>query len=206
VDVAQEEAFRGLGGLTTAGADMLPGMVVRNVEGAAGRVAQAGDLRGAGHIASATTSVPALKRRVSPLVRVETPSVQDGDADPTAIAREIRQRMAAIRGCYERGLKRNPQLGGKLVLRIAISGAGTVTAVDVDDDTVDDPLLADCLAGADPALRLRRPRRGAGGDRVSVRVPAGQLSSARTAATAASSSAVVTGCRAPQRTVRVASE
>jgi hypothetical protein len=145
VDVAQEEAFRGLGGLTIAGADTLPGMVVRDVQGAAGRVAQAGDLRGAGNIASAADVGPRAERRVSPLVRVETPSVQDGNADPTAIAREIRQRMAAIRGCYERGLKRNPQLGGKLVLRIAISAAGTVTAVDVDDDTVDDPLLADCL-------------------------------------------------------------
>jgi hypothetical protein len=145
VDVAQEQAFRGLGGVTVASADTLPGLAVRDVDGAAGRVAHPGDLRGAGHIASAADVGPRAERRVSPLVRVETPSVQEGNADPTAIAREIRQRMAAIRGCYERGLKRNPQLGGKLVLRIAISAAGTVTAVDLDDDTVDDPLLADCL-------------------------------------------------------------
>ena len=39
--------------------------------------------------------------------RSEAPAV-DGDLDPGIISAEVRKRMGAIKGCYERALKRNP--------------------------------------------------------------------------------------------------
>ena len=149
VDRAQEEVLRDLGGVTTASAEMLRGLTLRDTA-TTGRVARVGDLRAldVGDIARAVDVGPARERRVEPVVRVDAPEVNNGTADDSAmaaIAREIRGRMSAVRGCYERALRRNPQLGGKLTLRIAISPAGTVTAVDVDDETVGDAELGTCL-------------------------------------------------------------
>jgi hypothetical protein len=155
VDREQEEVLRDLGGVTTASAEMLRGLTLRDTA-PTGRVARVGDLRAldVGDIATAVDVGPARERRIEPVVRVEAPEVADGTADDSAvaaIAREIRARMSAVRGCYERALRRNPQLGGKLTLRIAISPAGTVTAVDVDDETGGDSELGTCLR----ALLLR---------------------------------------------------
>jgi TonB family protein len=146
VDRPQEEALRDVGGLAVASADTLPGVALRDGAGG-GRLAQVGELRDAGHIAAAMDVGPARERRVQPLVRVDEPAVDEGSADPTGIAREIRRRLSAVRACYERALKRNPRLGGKLTLRLTISPAGTVTDVVVDDQTLGDPELGDCLRG-----------------------------------------------------------
>jgi TonB family protein len=81
--------------------------------------------------------------------------VDNGTVNAPELARVIRQGMAAIRACYERALKRDPRLAGKLVLRFTITPAGTVSAVDLDEDTLRDPELARCLR--ETFLRWRFP-------------------------------------------------
>jgi hypothetical protein len=53
--------------------------------------------------------------------------------------------MAAIKGCYEKALKRTPTLGGKIEVSIEISIAGKVTSVEANDDTVGDPEVFSCI-------------------------------------------------------------
>src|SRR6185436_17004847 len=112
------------------------------------------DLRPGGNIA-VPVDVGARRERSAPRVDPERPVVDDGTADPAAVARVIRQGLAAIRGCYERALKRNPRLAGKLVLRFTVTGAGTVSAVALDDDTLGDAEVAACLRAL--FLRWRFP-------------------------------------------------
>jgi hypothetical protein len=57
------------------------------------------------------------------------PSIDSGASgrlDGAQLAREIRVRLGALRACYERSLKRHPDLGGKLLVRLTITPAGTV--------------------------------------------------------------------------------
>ncbi|MCA9637455.1 MAG: AgmX/PglI C-terminal domain-containing protein [Myxococcales bacterium] len=67
-----------------------------------------------------------------------------GDVDKRAVQATIRRRMGALQNCYNRALRTNPGLSGKMTYTITISVMGTVTRVNVDDDTVRDPSVASC--------------------------------------------------------------
>jgi len=67
-----------------------------------------------------------------------------GDADKRAVQATIRRRMGALQNCYNRALRTNPGLSGKMTYTISISVMGTVTSVNIDADTVRDPSVASC--------------------------------------------------------------
>jgi outer membrane biosynthesis protein TonB len=158
VDRDQEKAFQGVGGLTVAtGEGSLRG--IKTGSGAAGKVASIAGLRGSGEIAGASTGTVGPERRVNAIVKTEPPAV-DGQLDPGIVAKEVRGRMAAIKGCYERSLKRNPNLSGKIVVRWTITAAGTVQGVEVDSDTVGDPEVVSCMKGLIGRWRFAAPSGG----------------------------------------------
>jgi hypothetical protein len=148
---AIDEAFAHLGGVTVAGADTLR---LPTTGGGTGKVATPAELRG-GAIAQPTRTGPALERGVKTDVREGPPSVDDGHVDAAAIAREIRGRRRAIAACYERALKQQPTLAGKLVVRFSLTPAGTVGAAEVDDDTLGAPEVSACIRAV--VLRWRFP-------------------------------------------------
>jgi TonB family protein len=146
-----EEALKNVGGITVATADTLNLPRV----GGAGRIATPDRLRGGGPISEPTRVGPAVERFVKTDVREGPPSVEDGKIDPSAIAREIRGRRKAIAACYERALKAQPTLAGKLVVRFSLAAAGTVTAVEIDDDSLGAPEVGACIRAV--VLRWRFP-------------------------------------------------
>ena len=109
VDRDQEKAFQGVGGVGVAsGNDSLRG--IKTGGSGIGRVADVGGLRGGGehrrrrHRRRRRASGRSRRRS-----RRETPAV-DGELDPNMVAKEVRSRLGAIKACYERALKRNPNL------------------------------------------------------------------------------------------------
>ena len=97
-------------------------------------------------------------------IRSGQPSVDDsstGRLDAGQLAREVRGRLGALRACYERSLRRHPGLAGKLVLRLTITAAGTVSAVDLTSDSLDDPELASCVRSSVLRWRFPAPEGGA---------------------------------------------
>jgi TonB family protein len=143
VDRDQEKAFQGVGGLTVATSDAsLRG--VKSGTGGSGKVADIGSLRGAGTIASGNTGAGASEKRVSGVVKSEAPAV-DGELDPALVSKEVRARIGAVKACYERALKRNPNLGGKIKVRWTITAAGTVSGVDIADDSMGDSEVSSCI-------------------------------------------------------------
>ncbi|HZS41995.1 MAG TPA: AgmX/PglI C-terminal domain-containing protein [Polyangia bacterium] len=76
------------------------------------------------------------------LVRAETIPEPSG---PVAVEQMVRERGRQIRACYERSLKRDPTLAGTVSLRLRVGDAGQVTGVRVEDSTLEDPQVADCL-------------------------------------------------------------
>jgi TonB family protein len=143
VDRDQEKAFQGVGGLTVATSDAsLRG--VKSGTGGSGKVADIGSLRGAGNIASGNTGAGVTEKRVTGVVRHEAPAV-DGELDPALVSKEVRARIGAVKACYERALKRNPNLNGKIKVRWTITAAGTVSGVDISDDSVGDSEVSSCI-------------------------------------------------------------
>jgi hypothetical protein len=137
-----EKALSEVRGVTVADADTLR---LPRVGGDSVRVATPITLRREGAIAEPTRTGPAVERGVKPDVRELPPSVEAGHVDAAAIAREIRARRKALAACYERALKQQPTLAGKLVVRFSLTPAGTVGAVDVDDDTLGAPGVSACV-------------------------------------------------------------
>ena len=158
VDRDQEKAFQGVGGLTVATSEgSLRG--IKTGTGASGKVASIAGLRGGGDIAGASTGSVGPERKVNAIVKAEPPAV-DGQLDPSIVAKEVRGRMAAIKGCYERSLKRNPSLSGKIVVRWTITAAGTVQGVEIDSDTIGDSEIVSCIKALIGRWRFAAPSGG----------------------------------------------
>src|SRR6266542_1157216 len=158
VDRDQEKAFQGVGGVGVAsGNDSLRG--IKSGGSGSGRVADAGNLRGGAGIAGAETGKGAGERTVKAAIKTEAPAV-DGDLDPNMVAKEVRSRLGAIKACYERALKRNPNLSGKVVIHWTITQAGTVSGVDVEQDTLGDAEVASCIKSLIARWRFPAPSGG----------------------------------------------
>ena len=145
IDRSLDEALRDVGGVSIAGTDALHGL--HGPGNGTGRVVTPGDLRGTSRIVDAGPIGPVAERDVSSRLKVDRPVVEGGHADLESITREIRARRKAIAACYERALKQKPTLAGKLVVRFSIAAAGTVAAVDIDDDTLGAPEVGACVRG-----------------------------------------------------------
>lgn len=72
------------------------------------------------------------------------PADIDGDADKKAVQATIRNRMSALQSCYDKALRANAGLNGKITYTITISVMGTVTAVQVLDDSLQDDAVRNC--------------------------------------------------------------
>jgi len=158
VDRDQEKAFQGVGGVGVAsGNDQLRG--IKSGGSGSGRVANVGGLRGGGAIEAGGTGAAAAEKKVSGSVKSEAPAV-DGELDPAMVAKEVRTRLGAIKACYERALKRNPTLSGKVVIHWTITQAGTVSGVDVEQDTLGDAEVASCIKALVARWRFPAPAGG----------------------------------------------
>jgi hypothetical protein len=158
VDRDQEKAFQNVGGVGVASAnDQLNG--IKGGGKGTGRVATVGGLRGGGSISEGGTGNAAAEKKVAGVVKSEAPAV-DGELDPGLVAKEVRSRLGAIKACYERALKRNPNLSGKVVIHWTITAAGTVSGVDVEQDTLGDAEVASCIKSLIARWRFPAPSGG----------------------------------------------
>ncbi|MBI5525561.1 MAG: AgmX/PglI C-terminal domain-containing protein [Deltaproteobacteria bacterium] len=83
----------------------------------------------------------------------EPPQV-DGCLDPTVISKTVKSRLRSIQSCYERELKKNPALAGKITIAFTISSEGAVVETRVEHDTMNNTAVADCIMGAIRRLKF----------------------------------------------------
>jgi hypothetical protein len=67
-----------------------------------------------------------------------------GDVDKKAVSATIRQRMSGLQACYEKALRSQPNLKGKMSYTITINVQGRVTKVEIEEDTVGDSTVRAC--------------------------------------------------------------
>jgi TonB family protein len=59
----------------------------------------------------------------------------------------IRQRLPAVRACYEMQLRRNPELTGKVTVDFTIQTTGAISGVRASENTTGDDAVANCVMG-----------------------------------------------------------
>jgi hypothetical protein len=83
----------------------------------------------------------------------------DGALDPGAVARVIRGQLGGIRSCYERALRNNPTLSGRISAHFTIGTSGRVTSVNADG-MGEAPEVGTCVAGVIRRLVFPTPEGG----------------------------------------------
>lgn len=81
--------------------------------------------------------------------------LKKGGIDEKGVQMALKRRERGIQQCYERALKTNPKLKGKVVLEWGINEAGKVVQIKVVQNTLGDPKIADCIS--DIITRIRFP-------------------------------------------------
>jgi hypothetical protein len=76
------------------------------------------------------------------------------DADSDGLAAIVRERLPAVKGCYQRALKRAPNLAGKAVGRWTVDAAGRVTAFSWQTDDMKSAAFTDCARKVIESLRF----------------------------------------------------
>jgi len=85
-------------------------------------------------------------------------SVGDGTGpgvfDTNAVVRLLQLRQSSIRHCYERLLRDDPRLGGRVVARFTIELDGTVSGATATENTTGSPAVAGCVIEVVSHLRF----------------------------------------------------
>jgi TonB family protein len=83
--------------------------------------------------------------KVSGRVQEQTPEIDSSDVDREALARYVKARKSAIQNCYERELKRNPSLKGRVVVRFSITPAGRSAEIEIEENSLGNEAVASCI-------------------------------------------------------------
>lgn len=136
-------ALAGAGGVSVAGADSVGAGGRKG--GGSGKAAGIGDLgtQGGGKVDMGRKG----ETRISGSVSATAPEVESSTVDKDAVSRFVRSRQKSIQSCYEKQLKLNPALKGKLSVRITITTSGKVSDTEIDEDTLHSDEVISCIKG-----------------------------------------------------------
>lgn len=93
------------------------------------------------------TATVARAKVVPPQISIDEDEFESDDASVSkeSLSQFIRPRLRSVQQCYERELKRNPGLAGKLVVRFLITTAGRVGEVSIESDSMGDSNVNACI-------------------------------------------------------------
>jgi hypothetical protein len=83
-----------------------------------------------------------------------------GRLDPVLIQRVIRARYGRFQRCFEDGLARNPDLGGRVTVRLVIEADGGVSKVRVVCTSMPDRIVVKCVVAEYEELHFPKPEGG----------------------------------------------
>jgi hypothetical protein len=89
---------------------------------------------------------------------MSAPKTDSGDAAANRLVRQaLLHRLPAIKYCYERAIKSNPQLSGKITVQVMFDASGAAPAVALLFDGLGDPEAAECILAALRKTRTETP-------------------------------------------------
>ncbi|HKE20421.1 MAG TPA: TonB family protein [Kofleriaceae bacterium] len=118
--------------------------------------------------ADAKPTAPPAREEPPPRRTVPAPPAQPATARPPpgtmdrqATRDAVGRHLPEIRTCFERGRMDNPQLAGRVLVRIAVSPTGKVTSASVSRSDVRSQLVESCIVSAIERWTLPAPAGGA---------------------------------------------
>jgi TonB family protein len=156
-DVAISEAFDGTSGLVVANRDGVSRD--RRIGSTTGTVAGIDEnaLRTKGGAVSSGKKGTELSVKGRVKVKAPSEAFGTGSLDPSAIGKVVRRRVKAIKTCYEKQLKRNPNLSGKVKVQFTILGSGRVGEVRALENTMGETAVAQCVVSRVKRWRFPKP-------------------------------------------------
>ncbi len=102
-----------------------------------------------------------MKGRISrgPVVK-STGSTVRGSLSKEVIRRVVRRRINEVKFCYEKGLRKRPDISGRVAVRFLISRSGAVQGAAVTSSTLDDPGVESCIARTVRRMTFPQPKDG----------------------------------------------
>ncbi|MCP4603102.1 MAG: AgmX/PglI C-terminal domain-containing protein [Proteobacteria bacterium] len=102
-----------------------------------------------------------LKERLSKGPRVvSSPATIKGSLSKNVIRRIVRRHINEIKFCYEQGLRKRPDIAGRVAIKFLISRSGAVQSTAVFSSTVDDPQVESCIARTVRRMTFPQPEDG----------------------------------------------
>jgi len=152
----QEKALSGIQGVGVArgSGGGLPGIKVGGAGGGgSGKVAGIGDLRG-GTVGGGGTGEKGAEKAPKGFVRKGETKITGGElSDPNGVGTVIGQSIGLMKSCYDRALKANPELKGRITLVLTIKINGQVGSAEADDNDLGDDVFG-CIKARVMALRF----------------------------------------------------
>lgn len=85
----------------------------------------------------------------------------DGRVAPEEVLRQATAKIPALRACYAEALKKDPGLGGKVIVRMHVEADGKVSSSRVTGGSIGDAALGKCLAQELGSMTLPAAPKGA---------------------------------------------
>lgn len=155
------DALNNLGGIKTGGSytkgsSSENGDSSRNAKARGGRATSSGNIN---DVIGDLSAVSSKKMgRKGKLMAIEAPApVKDADGeragsrDPDAVAEVVNRYNSAIQACYQRELRHNPSLRGKIAIRFTIAPSGKVKDAKIVSSTIHNKRVEQCIVN-----RIRR--------------------------------------------------
>lgn len=141
------------------------GGVLRKVSGGSGDgtgdVADIGSLRAKGGNKAVESDDMGSERQVRGKVGRGAPSTTGGTGQLSGaeVRRTVGRALGGIKRCYERALRRNPTLEGRVTVQFTVGGGGRVVNATAANNTLT-PEVGTCIVGRIRALRFPSPEGG----------------------------------------------
>jgi TonB family protein len=156
-----DRAFSGVGGLTVAGRGGAGGAGLRGKgSGGSGKAVGIGDLGARVGGPGSVGTGKMVKERVPKAIVKQRQAEIDGTMNPDATYRILRRGMRCITATYQRSLKRNPKLSGKVSVCLSVNTMGRVASVSMEEDSIGDPMLTAGVKACVKRLRFPPPEGG----------------------------------------------
>ncbi len=156
-----DSAFEGISGVNVASGSTRTSRGAGN--GGAGNAASIGGIATSG---GGQVGLGGKKEARVAAVKAEAPEV-DGSLDGDAIAKVVRARLRSIQDCYEKELKRDASLQGKIEIEFTIGSGGEVEDARVSSNKMGSTAVGDCIVSRVRRWRFPEPD----GGRVTVNYP-----------------------------------
>ena len=128
----------------------------RDFRAALARAAQADDY------SAPSTDTRLVRATAAPGTVFDNPQEGDsgrrkGTLSKEALQSTVRRHLPEIKFCFDKELKQNPDVTGRVYIHFTISATGEVTRSDVQSSTVDNSAVEQCLASAVRRWPFPRP-------------------------------------------------